>query len=57
MGEGDDVLKSLARAGAAAMTAVSFIHPIDVTKTRMQVSGTQGARNYKAVRFPFFFFF
>jgi hypothetical protein len=44
-----DLLYSLVCAGSAAMTAVTFIHPIDTVKTRMQVSGTTGARNYKAL--------
>jgi hypothetical protein len=30
-------------AGAAAVTAVTFIHPIDVVKTRFQISTTPGA--------------
>lgn len=31
------------------MITVSFIHPIDTVKTRLQVSGTGSARNYKAL--------
>jgi hypothetical protein len=46
-----DMLKSVAGAGAAAVITVTFIHPIDVLKTRLQVSGdaSTGARNYKAL--------
>jgi len=46
-----ELLKSVAGAGAAAVITVTFIHPIDVLKTRLQVSGdsTSGARNYKAL--------
>lgn len=32
------LLKSVACAGMAAVITVSFIHPIDVIKTRMQVA-------------------
>jgi hypothetical protein len=49
----DGILMSLGRAGVAAMIAVTFIHPVDTVKTRMQVSGTQGARNYKSVMMKF----
>jgi len=41
-----DALKGMGAAGVAACTAVSFIHPIDVVKTRLQVSGDAGGRNY-----------
>jgi len=46
-----DLLKSVTAAGSSAVITVSFIHPIDVVKTRLQVSGdgTSGARNYKAL--------
>jgi len=45
-----EMLKSVAGAGAAAMITVTFIHPIDVLKTRLQVSGDgSGGRNYKAL--------
>lgn len=40
------VLTNLGCAGGAAVITVTFIHPIDTVKTRMQVSGTKGARNY-----------
>jgi hypothetical protein len=45
----ENLLKSVAGAGTAAVITVSFIHPIDVVKTRLQVSGdaSSGARNYK----------
>jgi len=42
-----DILASVACAGSAAIITVTGIHPIDVVKTRLQVSGAQGARNYK----------
>lgn len=42
-----DVLKSVAAAGLSAVITVTGIHPIDVVKTRLQVSGSTGARNYK----------
>jgi len=42
-----DVLASVACAGSAAIITVTGIHPIDVVKTRLQVSGAEGARNYK----------
>ena len=46
-----DLLKSVAAAGSSAVITVTGIHPIDVVKTRLQVSGdgTSGARNYKAL--------
>ncbi|KAJ1455242.1 mitochondrial carrier domain-containing protein [Pelagophyceae sp. CCMP2097] len=43
------VLPNLACAGGAAVLTVTFIHPIDTVKTRLQVSGTAGARNYAAL--------
>ena len=45
----EEMLKSVAGAGAAAMITVTFIHPIDVLKTRLQVSGGAGARDYKSL--------
>jgi len=46
-----DVLKSVGAAGSAAVFTVTGTHPIDVVKTRLQVSGDGGAggRNYKAL--------
>eukprot|EP01034_Spumella_vulgaris_P036999 gene36999-45639_t len=44
-----DILKSVTAAGTAAVITVTGIHPIDVVKTRLQVSGKNGARNYKAL--------
>lgn len=41
-----DMLKSVGAAGSAAVITVTGIHPIDVVKTRLQVSG-DGGRNYK----------
>jgi len=43
-----DILKSVGAAGSAAVITVTGIHPIDVVKTRLQVSG-EGTRNYKAL--------
>jgi len=43
------ILQSVGLAGGAAVTTVTFIHPIDVLKTRLQVSGEAGragVRNY-----------
>lgn len=44
-----DAFKSVSAAGTAAVITVTAIHPIDVVKTRLQVSGdaASGARNYK----------
>lgn len=43
-----DLAKQVACAGGAAVITVTFIHPIDVVKTRLQVSGEKGGagRNY-----------
>mmetsp|Transcript_6276 Transcript_6276/g.13059 ORF Transcript_6276/g.13059 Transcript_6276/m.13059 type:complete len:309 (-) Transcript_6276:325-1251(-) len=46
---GTSLLQQVAGAGSAAVITVSFIHPIDVVKTRLQVSGTGGARDYRAL--------
>lgn len=43
-----DVLKSVSAAGTAAVFTVTVIHPIDVVKTRLQISG-EGTRNYKSL--------
>mmetsp|Transcript_16811 Transcript_16811/g.37309 ORF Transcript_16811/g.37309 Transcript_16811/m.37309 type:complete len:285 (+) Transcript_16811:90-944(+) len=46
-----DLLKSVGAAGTSAVITVTGIHPIDVVKTRLQVSGdgVTGGRNYKAL--------
>jgi hypothetical protein len=44
----EDLIRSVAAAGSSAVITVTGIHPIDVVKTRLQVSG-QGTRNYKAL--------
>jgi len=44
----NDLMKNVAAAGTSAVITVTGIHPIDVVKTRLQVSG-QGTRNYKAL--------
>jgi len=43
-----DLVKQVGCAGGAAVITVTFIHPIDVVKTRLQVSGEAGraGRNY-----------
>mmetsp|Transcript_37443 Transcript_37443/g.50670 ORF Transcript_37443/g.50670 Transcript_37443/m.50670 type:complete len:291 (-) Transcript_37443:571-1443(-) len=43
------VFHSVACAGSAAVIGVTFIHPVDITKTRLQVSGTKGYRDYKSL--------
>lgn len=42
-----DLLKHIGAAGSAAVITVTGIHPIDMVKTRLQVSGEGGGRNYK----------
>jgi len=37
-------LKNVARAGGAAVITVNFIHPLDVIKTRLQISGEAGRK-------------
>lgn len=44
-----DVLRNVGAAGSSAVITVTGIHPIDVVKTRLQVSGEGGGRNYKAL--------
>lgn len=44
-----DALRSIGAAGSSAVITVTGIHPIDVVKTRLQVSGGEGSRNYKAL--------
>eukprot|EP00605_Chrysophyceae_sp_TOSAG23-4_P002453 GSChrysophyteH1.ASY1.ANO1.2712.1 assembled CDS len=44
-----DALKGMGAAGISAVTTVTFIHPIDLLKTRLQVSGDGGGRNYKSL--------
>jgi hypothetical protein len=41
-----DLMKNVGAAGFSAVVTVTGIHPIDVVKTRLQVSGN-GTRNYK----------
>jgi len=43
-----DLIMNVAAAGSSAVITVTGIHPIDVVKTRLQVSG-DGMRNYKAL--------
>jgi len=40
------IIANLGCAGGAAVITVTFIHPIDTVKTRLQVSGTGSAKNY-----------
>lgn len=44
-----DIFKNVGAAGTSAVITVTGIHPIDVVKTRLQVSGEGGGRNYKAL--------
>jgi hypothetical protein len=43
-----DIIKSVSAAGISAVITVTGIHPIDVIKTRLQISGN-GARDYKSL--------
>merc|ERR1711937_1131888 len=40
--DGAKMLKNVGCAGGAAVFTVSFIHPIDVVKTRLQIAGEAG---------------
>merc|ERR1719454_1879113 len=40
--DGNKLIKNVACAGGAAVITVSFIHPIDVVKTRLQIAGEAG---------------
>jgi len=44
-----DLVRSVGCAGSAAVITVTFVHPIDTVKTRLQVSGTKGSRDYRAL--------
>jgi len=44
----NDIIKNVAAAGSSAVITVTGIHPIDVVKTRLQISG-EGTRNYKSL--------
>lgn len=44
-----DLLKNVGAAGSAAVITVTGIHPIDVVKTRLQISGEAGGRDYKSL--------
>lgn len=44
-----DILKNIGAAGSAAVITVTGIHPIDMVKTRLQVSGERGGRDYKSL--------
>ena len=44
-----DLLKNVGAAGSAAVITVTGIHPIDVVKTRLQISGEGGGRDYKSL--------
>lgn len=42
-----DIIKNVSAAGTSAVITVTAIHPIDVVKTRLQLSGQQGMYDYK----------
>ena len=42
MSDGSKLIKNVFCAGGAAVITVSFIHPIDVVKTRLQIAGEAG---------------
>lgn len=44
-----DLLKNVGAAGSAAVITVTGIHPIDVVKTRLQISGEAGGRDYASL--------
>ena len=44
-----DLAKNIAAAGSSAVITVTGIHPIDVLKTRLQVSGEGGGRDYNSL--------
>lgn len=39
------LIQSVGTAGIAAVITVTFIHPIDVVKTRLQISGEVGGKS------------
>ena len=43
-----NIIQNISAAGTSAVITVTCIHPIDVIKTRLQISG-DGARNYKSL--------
>jgi len=49
--EAPSLLKNISLAGTAAVITVTFIHPIDVVKTRLQIQGEVGraTKSYNGV--------
>lgn len=43
------ILQQVGAAGTSAVIAVTFIHPIDLVKTRLQISGTKGSLDYMSM--------
>ena len=43
-----DIIKNISAAGLSAVITVTGIHPIDVVKTRLQISGKE-TRNYSSL--------